>query len=196
MYWRPRMTRAGDRHLAGALQGPHQQRVRLRTGSRRHVVGGLEEDRIDLLNGDELLQIDRLRRQRHERGQLIRIDNHVPPLRYLDTLNNAVRRHLLTAVLGNLQVADAAHVPIVELVKRDRLRPTAVNSFTGMAIIPKLIVPLQIARAMAVTVSVWPRVEPITRHGPMAEEPIFRLTPRAVGGDQRLPHGRPPTSRR
>ena len=44
---------------------------------RRHVVGLFEVDRVDLVELDELLQVDRLRGRRDERFDLAGVDDDV-----------------------------------------------------------------------------------------------------------------------
>jgi hypothetical protein len=56
--------------------------------SRHHVVRVVEIDRVDLLQIDEVLDLDRAREQRFERRQLARLDRDVAIRGYLVPLDD------------------------------------------------------------------------------------------------------------
>ena len=69
-----------DRDLAARLHRTRQENVRLRSGIGCQVVCGVEVDGIDLFEVDELFEIDRLRRDGHERLELVGVDHDVATL--------------------------------------------------------------------------------------------------------------------
>ena len=70
-----RITKRAIATLPLLLHRPRQQHVRLGGGAGRHVVGGVEVDRIDLVEVDELLELDGLGGGGDERLELVGVDD-------------------------------------------------------------------------------------------------------------------------
>ena len=122
---------AADGDLAARLHRPRQQHVGLGWAVRCEVVRGVVVHRVDLGQVDELLEVDRLRRHRHERLELVRIDHDVAALGDLVALDDVVVADFLTGFGVDLPVADARHVALVELVERHALAPDRVEQLDG-----------------------------------------------------------------
>ena len=120
-----------DRHLAARLHRSGEQHVRLRRAVGGQVVGGVEVDGVDVGEVDELFEIDRLGGHRHERLELVGVDDDVAALGDLVALHDVVVADLVTGLGVDLAVADARHVAFVELVERHALAPHRVEQLDG-----------------------------------------------------------------
>ena len=113
---------AGDADLARLLHRLGEQRVGLRGGLvGRHVVGGVVEERIDVGEVDELLDVDRAAGFGVEGGELVVADGDVGTRAELVALDDRLAGHLLAVGGGHLLVLDARAGAGVELVEADGL---------------------------------------------------------------------------
>ena len=112
----------GDADLALGLERLRQETVGLeprRLGG--HVVGLVEVDRIDLLEGDEGHDIDRLDRLDVDRRELLVGELNVVVLLVLVALDDLIERDFLAADRAEALVLDPALVLLVELIELERL---------------------------------------------------------------------------
>ena len=108
----------GDGHLVGVLHRLEEQRVGLRRPLLRHqVVGPLVVDRVDLVEVDEVLDVDRPGGLGVERLELLRGDDHVPVGRDLEALDDLLVGHLLAGLGRHPLLADAGARPLLQLVE-------------------------------------------------------------------------------
>ena len=141
---------ARDRHLVRLLHRVEQQPVGLRGRRVGHeVVRVVVEDRVDLVEIDEVLDLDRARLLGSERVELRRRDDHVAVRADLIALDEPLVRDLLARLRTDAAAAGSARRLTVDLVEAHGLLETALKSLTGMLTRPKLMAPLQIARGMA-----------------------------------------------
>jgi hypothetical protein len=83
----------------------------------RHVIGGVVEERVDLIQVDELLDVDGAGGLRVEGGQLVVAHQHVFAGRQLVALRDRLVGHLLTVGGGHLPVLDPRAGAGVDLVE-------------------------------------------------------------------------------
>ena len=109
---------AGDRHLARRLHRVEQQPVRLGRALVRHeVVRVVVVDRVDVLEVDEVLDVDRARALGIERVELVGRDHDVAVLGQLEALDDLVERHLLPGLGVHPLLLDPVSRLLVELVE-------------------------------------------------------------------------------
>ena len=120
-----------DRHFPAGLHRSRQQHVGLGRTVGGEVVGGVEVHRVDVDEVDELLEVDRLGGHRHERLELVRVDDDVATLGDLVALHDVVVADLFTGLGVDLSVADAGHVAFVELVERHALSAHRMEQLDG-----------------------------------------------------------------
>ena len=109
---------AGDRDLARLLHRLHEQRVGARgalVGT--EVVGLLEVDRVDVVEIDEVLDLDRAGPLRVELGELVAAQDHVLVGRVLVALDDLLVGDLLAVGLGDPLVLDPRAVALTELAE-------------------------------------------------------------------------------
>ena len=113
---------ARDRDLAGVLHRLDEQRVGLLgalVGA--EVVGVIEVDRVDLVQVDEVLDLDRPRLLRVELLELVTGDDHVLLGGDLVPLDDVLVGHLLAVGLRDALVADPRAVGLAQLAEAHRL---------------------------------------------------------------------------
>jgi len=105
-------------------------------------------DRVDLGEVDELLDVDRLGRLGIERVELLGVDQDVAIGAELIPLDDLLERHLIAGRRIHPFLADPGAGLAGELVEADRLRGGGAVELDGDVDEPKLIAPVQIARAI------------------------------------------------
>jgi hypothetical protein len=113
-----------DRHLLEVGHGVEQEPVGLGGAPvRRQVVGALEEDRVDLLQVDEVLDLDHPGGLGSEGVHLLLVHHHVLTGRDLVALDDLLVGDLLAGDLRDLAVADPGTRARLELVESHVLGP-------------------------------------------------------------------------
>ena len=111
-------------------------------------VRALVEDRVDLVESDEVTDLDRPRRFGAKLVELLLVEGHVTPLADLEAHLDVGGLDLLPGLLGDLPMSNARSGALLQLWKWTSWSRTAVYAFTGMLTKPKVMVPDQIGRAM------------------------------------------------
>ena len=112
-----------ERHALGVAHGLGQQAVRLLAALvRPEVVDVLEVHRVDPLEGDELVDVDRRARGRLDRTQLGVGEAHPPVVRELIALDQLAALDDALAVRAIELLADARATVLVQQVERRLLR--------------------------------------------------------------------------
>ena len=108
-----------DAHLPLVLHGRQQEGVgalgAVAVGG--EVVGVLEVDRVDLVEGDEVLDVDGPGGPRLELLELLRVDHHVMALGQLVAFHDLLGCDLPASLLRHLLVADTGVGLVFELVE-------------------------------------------------------------------------------
>src|SRR4051812_35777032 len=111
-----------DRHAAGLAHRVEQQLVGLRAaGPRGEVVRVVVVDRVDLVQRDEVLDLDRLGLLRVQRLELARLDDDIAVGRQLEALDDVLVGHLVAGGRIDALLLDAHACLAVELMEADGL---------------------------------------------------------------------------
>ena len=108
----------GDAHHSGVLHGRQQQAIRLGAPVVGHqVVRAVEEQRVDVVEPDEVLDVDGVRRLGIERLQLLGLDQHIVAGRDFVALDDLVVGDLLVLLRAVPLLVDPGAVRLVQLVE-------------------------------------------------------------------------------
>ena len=108
----------GDSHTSGLLERAHEQPVRLLAALLRHEIVRLAEvDRVDLVEGDEVADLDRVGELDVEPVEILRLERNELPLLELEGAHDVVGVDVLAGVLPHLVVADRLEVSPVDEVE-------------------------------------------------------------------------------
>src|SRR5215211_547117 len=113
---------AADADPLGLLERLAEHPVRLPVVTAADVVGLVEEDRIDLVLGREVLELDHLAARAGGDLDLVLLEDDVLVLGHLEALDHLLVGHLLALLRADAAVLDAGAVAHVDLMEADGLR--------------------------------------------------------------------------
>jgi hypothetical protein len=144
-----RLCIADLRHavVARLLHGGEQQGVGLFAAFvRRHVIGAVEIDRVDVFALDEFQNLHHLRRLRRDFADVLVVHHDVLALFVLVAFDDLVARDWLVFGLAIEYLLDARMVLFVELVKADGFAPRRRKQAHGKRYKPERQMPFPCAR--------------------------------------------------